>query len=160
MRETPETLTYGEHLPALYRFAFLMTGSVPNAAEVLRLTVEQAERGDLSDVRDPRRVKRWLFARARHLCGKPLSLPDALDLPGSSASSENPLRPLAALFGAVPEAERSALILFYLYIFDPAGLAEVLDMKLADLPALLSRGRTLLQRQRDARETLLAESQK
>lgn len=159
MRETPETLTYGEHLPALYRYAFLMTGSVPSAAEVLRLTVEQAERGDLSDVRDPRRVKRWLFARARNLCAKPLPLPDALDLPGVRTASDDPTRQLVAVFAALPESERSALILFYLYVFDAAGLAEVLDVKITDLAALLSRGRTSLQRQPDAAEVLLLASQ-
>ena len=168
MRETPEPITYGEYLPALYRFAFLMTGSVPAAAETLRLTVEQAERGDLSDVRDPRRVKRWLFARARSLCGRPLAMPEALVDLGSSEGgdspsvegSDDPTRQLAGLFAPLPEAERSALILFYLYLFTPAQLAEVLEVKPAGLAALLSRARTQLQRQRGACENLFLESQK
>ena len=168
MRETPEKLTYGEHLPALYRFAFLMTGSVPAAAETLRLTVEQAERGDLSDVRDPRRVKRWLFARARSLCGRPLALPDALADPTLSSDGDSPspdvtgdpTRQLAALFAPLPEAERSALIFFYLYLFTPAELADVLEVKPAELTTLLSRGRAQLQRQRDACENLLMERMK
>ena len=162
VRETPEPLTYREYLPALYRFAYLMTGTVPAAAEVLRLTVEQAERGDLSDVRDPRRVKRWLFARARTLCGRPLALPEAL--PGAAAPdgtlaspevTDDPGRQLIALFAPLPEAERSALALFYLYLFTPAELAEVLDVKAAELSTLLNRGRALLQRQRGAGENLL-----
>ena len=164
MRETPEPLTYGEHLPSVYRFAFLMTGSVPTAAEVLRRSVEEAERGDLSDVRDPRRVKRWLFARARSLCSRPLALPEALRAPaGLTPEGEAPLpdfaddasRQLAGLFAALPEAERSALILFYLYLFDPAQLAETLNVSPDDLGTLLSRGRTLLQRQHDRSDSLL-----
>lgn len=155
MRETPEPLTYGELLPAVYRFAFLMTGSVPAAAETLRLTVEQAERGDLSDVRDPRRVKRWLFARARSLCARPAAQAPATSAPPTILpNNEGPLpdfaddvtRRLAALFATLPEPERSALILFYLYLFDSTQLAEVLDVAPAALGTFLTRGRTLLQR--------------
>ena len=167
MRETPEPITYGEHLPALYRFALLMTGSVPAAAEVLRLTVEQAERGDLSDVRDPRRVKRWLFARARSLCGRTLAMPEALVGPGGSEEisavadlADGSARALTALFAALPEAERSAAVLFYLYLFTPAELAEVLEVKAAELASLLARGRTELQRQRGACENLFMERMK
>ena len=162
VRETPEPLTYREYLPALYRFAYLMTGTVPTAAEVLRLTVEQAERGDLSDVRDPRRVKRWLFARARTLCARPLVLPEALPgaappdgTPALPELADDPGRQLIALFAPLPEAERSALTLFYLYLFTPAELAEVLDVKAAELSTLLNRGRASLQRQRGAGENLL-----
>ena len=159
MRETPESLTYGSYLPSVYRFAFLMTGSVPSAAEVLRLTVEQAERGDLSDVRDPRRVKRWLFARARSLCARPLAMPEALvgfptPSPDDETSppdfAEDPARHLVSGFASLPEPERSALILFYLYLFDSSDLAETLGIKPAELAPLLQRGRTLLQRE-DAR---------
>ncbi len=141
----PEPLAYGEYLPAVYRFAWLMTGSVPLAAEILRLTVEQAERGDLSDVRDPRRVKRWLFARARSLCGRPPALPDA---PEKSITSEadDSGRQLAALFAELPEAERSAAILFYLYLFNPNELAEALNVKTAELAELLTRGREILRK--------------
>lgn len=170
VRETPEPLTYGEHLPAVYRFALLMTGSVPLSAEVLRLTVEQAERGDLNDVRDPRRVKRWLFARARALCACPLSGSGILtaspvhpaegdpSLPGFA--DDAPTRQLLALFAVLPEPERCALILFYLYLFDPAQLAEVLEVKPDALAALLTHGRTLLQNQREACDNLLLEKAK
>ena len=157
----PEPLTYAEHLPALYRFALLMTGSVPAAAEVLRLTVEQAERGDLSEVRDSRRVRRWLFARARTLCGRPLVMPEALADPAADpGGSDDPTRPLVALFGPLPEAERSALILFYLYLFNPTELAEVLEVKPAELAALLSRGRAQIQREQGVDEPLFLEGLK
>lgn len=164
MRETPETLTYAEHLPAVYRFAFLMTGSVPTAAEVLRLTVEQAERGDLSDVHDPRRVKRWLFARARSLCARPLAMPAALEgFPGSGSSPDSGDAGLAdspddtgwglsARFAALPEPERSAAILFYLYLFEPEDLAATLNIRPVELAGLLTRGRGMLQKAQDSRQ--------
>ena len=167
MRETPESLTYREHLPAVYRFAHLMTGHLPTAAEVLRQTVEQAERGDLSEVRDLRRVRRWLFARARTLCARPVVLPPALVEPAAldpeavpPEASDDPVRQLATLFAALPEAERSATVLFYLFLFTPGELAEVLDLKLSELAETLARGRTLLQRQRGTCENLFLERMK
>ena len=167
MRETPDTLIYGLHLPAVYRFALLMTGSVPVAAEVLRLTVEQAERGDLSDVRDPRRMRRWLFARARTLCSRPLDLPESLGSPAlhadgmdpaSADPAEDPVRRLPALFGHLPEPERSALALFYLYVFLPDELAEVLEVKPPVLTELLNRGRALLGKAEGRRQKVEVES--
>ena len=49
------------------------------------------------------------------------------------------------------------MILFYLYLFDPAQLAEVLEVKPDELSSLLARGRTLLQNQRGACDELLLE---
>ncbi len=172
MRETTDTLPYGKYLPDVYRFAFLMTGNADTAADVLRHTVRQAARGCLHDIRDPLRAKRWLFAEARTLCAHPPptvprgdvplgSVPGSTD-PGEPAASPAPLaavpaedvpaatddppRQLALLFAGLAEDERTALILFYLFLFDPAELAELLEIKPADLGPLLLRGRTELQR--------------
>ena len=68
VRDTPEPLPYGEYLPAVYRFAFLMTGTPAAAAGVLRDTVEEAEREGLGDLRNPWQVRRWLFTHARASC--------------------------------------------------------------------------------------------
>ncbi len=140
-----------------------MTGSPAAAAEVLQHTVEEAEREGLGDLRNPWQVRRWIFTHARASCRRPhtvagpvppppggeasfLPAPDAsvpaLDPAGDSSQQ------LALLFGSLPEAERGAAILFYLYLFTPAELAEVLEIKPDDLGTLLSRGRALLQRQK------------
>ena len=58
---------------------------------------------------------------------------------------------LALLFGSLPETERSATILFYLYVFTPVELAEVLEIKPDDLGTLLTRGRALLQKKGEGR---------
>ena len=60
------------------------------------------------------------------------------------------------LFADLPEDERGALILFYLFLFDPAELAELLEIKPAELGPLLLRGRTLLQRHGPLCENLFA----
>ena len=190
MSSSPETAPCKEHLPDVYRFAFLMTGSVDAATEVLRRTVERAARGGIGDLRDPRRVKRWLFAEARLHCGGPLPtgplplVPDGapdptapahgangngngqgshppvpasgLDLPITPGPASSPTHGLASAFGALPERERSALILFYLYLFSPADLAETLDLKPDTLGPILTHGRALLTRELDKMPPLAA----
>ena len=179
MSRSLETAPCKEHLPDVYRFAFLMTGSGDAAAEVLRRTVERAANGGIGDLRDPRRVKRWLFAEARQACGDPLpagplppvpggdrpDLASSLDAhangngshpPAATAGNALPATPdpagtpgdgLAAAFGALPERERSALILFYLYLFSPADLAETLELDPDTLGPILTHGRALLTRE-------------
>lgn len=139
-----------------------MTGSPAAAAEVLQHTVEEAEREGLGDLRNPWQVRRWIFAHARASCRRPHTVAGPVSIPGDEASflpapdaSVPTLDPagdssqqLALLFGGLPEAERGAAVLFYLYLFTPAELAEVLEIKLDDLGTLLSRSRALLQRQK------------
>ncbi len=138
------------YLPDVYRFAFLMTGEAAAAAAVLRRTVERAARGGISDLRDSRRVKRWLFTEARHQCAPPASIGPAklaadAPVPSNTAAGEAVASaPLAARFATVPEVERGALILFYLYLFDPADLAEVLEIPSSELAPLLIRAREML----------------
>ncbi len=173
MSSSLESAPCKEHLPDVYRFAFLMTGSGDAAAEVLRRTVERAARGGVDNLRDPRRAKRWLFAEARHHCGGPLSpgplppvptdanghgsqvpdaagrLPPAGLTPPARGVADPSAGTLAGAFHALPERERSALILFYLYLFDPADLAETLELSPDTLGPILVRARVLLTRELD-----------
>ena len=132
-----EPAALAPYLPDVYRFAFLMLGETVAAAAVLRRTVERAVRAGIADLRDARRVKRWLFTEARQQCAQ--GAPAPAPAPPATEPGE-----LAARFAAVPEAERGALILFYLYLFDPTELAEVLEIPLAELAPLLTRGRASL----------------
>ena len=131
---------------------------------MLRQTVEEAEREGLGDLRNPRQVRQWIFTHARASCRRPhtvaapvptptgeasfLPSPDA-SVPTADAAGDSSEH-LALLFGSLPEAERVASTLFYLYLFTPAELAEVLAIKPDDLGTLLTRGRALLQRQKVA----------
>ncbi len=143
-----------------------MTGSTASAAEILRNTVEEAAREGLGDLRNPGQVRRWLFTHARSACRRPHTTAAPVPTPGDEAAflpapdtsasvptmeaTSDSSQQLALLFGGLPEAERTATILFYLYLFTPAELAEVLEIKPDDLGTLLTRGRALLQRQKVA----------
>jgi DNA-directed RNA polymerase specialized sigma24 family protein len=161
-----EPLPYAELMPAIYRFAFLMTGSAEVAAEVLRIGVERAAR-TLRQIRDAGRAKRWLFSQARVDCsaatlrsgescpfegneGRPC--PEA---PVPAVCNDQP-RQLALVFAVLPEPERCALSLFYLYLLTPGELGEIMELKPRDLGTLLNRGRALLQRNRILNNDLLA----
>lgn len=149
MIKPPESASLGPHLPDVYRFAYLMMGEAAAAAAVLRRTVERAVCAGVGDLRDARRVKRWLFIEARHQCAQPpLPSPaatagDAPPTPDDEPADATASRQLAVRFAAVPATERGALILFYLYLFDPAELAEVLEIPSAELAPVLTRGRAL-----------------
>ncbi len=140
MSPSLEPASLGPHLPGVYRFAFLMTGEAATAAAVLRRTVERAVHDGIADLRDERRVRRWLFTEARHQCAGHASSPPV----GEGAEEPGDAGRLARRFGTLPAAERGALILFYLYLFDPAELAEVLEIPAAELAPTLTRGRALL----------------
>ena len=138
MSKSLEPASLGPHLPGVYRFAFLMTGEAAAAAAVLRRTVERAAHSGVADLRDAGRVRRWLFIEARHECARHVAAEE--ETPGE----DNEAARLDARFGTLPPPERGALILFYLYLFDPAELAEVLEIPAAELASTLTRGRALL----------------
>jgi DNA-directed RNA polymerase specialized sigma24 family protein len=160
-----DTPPYAELLPDLYRFAFLMTGSAEVAAEVLRIGAARGAR-TLRQVRDAGRAKRWLFSQARLDCSAASGHGDGRCIfdggetrPGPEAPvpavfNDQP-RQLALVFALLPEAERCALALFYLYVLTPGELGEVMDLKPRELGALLARGRLLLQRNRTLNSDLL-----
>ena len=141
MSKLPEPASLGPHLPGVYRFAFLMTGGAAAAAAVLRRTVEHAAHGGVADLRDAWRVRRWLFIEARRQCAR-----HAVEEAAADTDDNDEATRLAARFGTLPPAERGALILFYLYLFDPSELAEVLEIPAAELAPTLTRGRALLGR--------------
>ena len=94
---------------------------------------------------------------ARESTYQPVDAPPAPlpAVPGVTVPDDPP-RQLALLFAGLPEDERGALILFYLFLFDPAELADLLGIKPAALGPLLLRGRTLLQRHGDLCESLFS----
>lgn len=167
MSDSQEPLPYAELMPAIYRFAFLMTGSSAVAAQVLQSGVERAGR-TLRQIRDAGRARRWLFSQARLDCAAAnLGAGDDRCRPADDAAPAPPAEPvpaiyndpaqqLALVFAVLPEPERCALALFYLYLFTPAELREIMEIKPQVLGALLSQGRALLQRDRVLCSEILA----
>lgn len=117
-----------------------MTGSAAAAQAVIQSLVPcAAER--LPQMRDERQARRWLFSRLREACLRPPA--------GAPASTGAPAEEVARLFGGLPEPERSALGLFYLHRFEPAELAEMLEVSPLVLGRLLGSARLLLGRRRE-----------
>lgn len=138
MSALPET-PFAEYWPDAYRFAFLMTGSAAAAETAIHAVVPKAAES-LSQMRDERQAKRWLFSKILEVCR---CIPAAPACPGSPAEDA------ARLFSGLPEAERSALSLFYLHRFQSDELAEVLEMTPLALGRLLGSARLLLERRRE-----------
>lgn len=131
----PET-PFAEYWPDAYRFAFLMTGSAAAAETAIQAVVPgAAER--LTQMRDQRQAKRWLFSKVLEICRC---------IPAAPACSGGPAENAARLFSGLPEAERSALSLFYLHRFQADELAEVLEVTPLALGRLLGSARLLLAR--------------
>ena len=154
--DLPES-PYPEYIPGIYRFAFLMTGRLDVAGRVVQSTVARAaQRG--GEIRCRHRAKRWLFAEAREDCRRLPTRDPALaeHVAGEDGEQFDYARGLAGLFATLPEPERCAMSLFYLYLFEPSELCEVLEVKPRDLGPLLLRGRQLIERQRALCEPLFA----
>lgn len=143
----PET-PYAEYWPDAYRFALLMTGSVAGAqAAIQGLVPSAAER--LTQMRDARQAKRWLFSQVRERCRAGSAAASAEENGGEGGEA-------ASLFSHLPEEERAALILFYLHRFEASELAETLDLSPMALGLLLGRARQLLGRHWKAAPAALA----
>lgn len=147
----PEPLTPGcaEHLAALYRFVFLLTGGDPARADAAwGATLERAA-SRFCEIRCPHRAAGWLFAEARLQCRRrgavAAGAPPAGD--GKDENAAGPALRLAGAFRALPEPERAALALFYVHRATRQELAEVLGLRTEELGQLLINARALLRAQ-------------
>jgi DNA-directed RNA polymerase specialized sigma24 family protein len=145
----PRPPVYTEYFPHLCRFALLVTGDEAKAGRIVDATVTEA----MTRVAhwDFRRARRWLFVNARKnylqiftpagsgaLAARELNSQEVAQLREVNSAS------LASLFGALGEPHRSAAALFYLGIFTPEGLAEVLNFNVDTLATVLAEARAAL----------------
>jgi DNA-directed RNA polymerase specialized sigma24 family protein len=140
-----------------YRFALLLTGRSAVAEQVMVETIAEAE-AQLDEFRNDANRQAWLAQRLRQRCLKnsgetPPPAPRLLRI-----EPEPGVRPevlgieafiLAEHFHGLPEPGRSALALFYLDLFTPEEIAELLKMTLEELGATLTEARTRLQESLD-----------
>lgn len=161
------------HLGALYRFAMKLTGDGFAAEDLVQETYLRALNA-FSNLRDPDRVKPWLFqiisrlAIDRHRSARheiPLPSPEDLDrfslydliweedpLPYSDRLHEDVLgqfrdEEVRAALLALPEAYRVALVLLYSEGMSYRELADVLGCPVGTVMSRLHRGRKLLERE-------------
>ena len=137
-------------LAEFYRFALLLTGDIRTAENIMARTLAVVE-SQLEELRSDASRQVWLAQRIRERCLR------------ENAGNENPVprllrteaegRPeilkieafiVAQRFSTLPEPERSALALFYLDIFQPVDIAQLLKMSIDDLAAVLGRARVQL----------------
>jgi DNA-directed RNA polymerase specialized sigma24 family protein len=137
-------------LAEFYRFALLLTGDLRTAEQIMARTLAMVE-SQLAELRSDASRQAWLAQRIRERC---LS---------ENACNENPVprllrtapegRPeilkieafiVAQRFSTLPEPERTALALFYVDIFQPADIAQLLKMSIDELASVLGHARLLL----------------
>jgi len=126
------SVSASEHIQALYRLLLIRTGRRIQAEQVLSETLRES----LQDVRhDPYKMDFAAFYRTALKMPAPPSNPPETDLTGW---------PLA--LHHLPEPERSAITLFYLEIFSPRVLAEILGLDIEELAQRIAAARKSLER--------------
>ncbi len=135
----------------LYRFALLLTGRGDLARRALDSVLSDCE-GRIAQIRDESHRVAWLVARLRQSSTGGASGPHESASPARDNEqeiSDDDLSPdvliLAQRFHALPEPERTALALFYLELFGPEQIAQVLGIDFEELPPILDRGRRLIE---------------
>jgi hypothetical protein len=122
-----------EHIQALYRLLLIRTGQRIRAEHALRETLSASPQdtdpaqngGDLTE----------LYRTA-------LKMPSTADKPLETDLAGWPLA-----LHRLPEPERSAITLFYLEIFNPPALSEILGLTLEELARLIDAARKSLESQ-------------
>jgi hypothetical protein len=120
-----------EHIQALYRLLLIRTGHRIQAEQALRQTLTESLR-NLPD--NPQKTNFVDFYRT------------ALQMPTPAQESpETELAGWALALHHLPEPERSAITLFYLEIFSPRILSEILGLDIEDLARLIAAARKSLE---------------
>jgi hypothetical protein len=124
------SVSASEHIQALYRLLLIRTGQRLRAEQALRETLTQSAQNNLPD-----RSKTDFVEYYRTALRTPTSASGPLrtDLEGW---------PLA--LHHLPEPQRSAITLFYLEIFSPRALSELLGLNMLELANLIAAARNSL----------------
>src|ERR1700716_3924264 len=113
------SVSASEHIPAWYRLLLIRTGRRVRGELALRETLTRSFQGRPPSQNQPDYVD---FYRT------------ALKLPANSPElPETDLAGWPLALHHLPEPERSAITLFYLEIFSPRILSEILDLNLEEL---------------------------
>jgi RNA polymerase sigma factor (sigma-70 family) len=149
---------YDRYASPLYAYCRSMLREPADAADAVQDTFVTAV-GKLGGLRDPEKLRPWLFAVARHECLRRLragdtmsALDEAADLPVdpadvASAAEQAELRELVRdAIGGLNPAERDAIELSLVPGLEGGDLAAALGVPRNHAHALLSRARTQLER--------------
>jgi RNA polymerase sigma-70 factor (ECF subfamily) len=143
-----------QHYVPLYRYAFRLTGSASDAADLTQDAFCQAQL-KLGQLRDANRAKAWLFSILRNAYlhrvrnarrQATVSLEYVGDLPerlGEPLPEIDPQR-LQAVLNELPEDFRTPLILFYFEDFSYRDIAEQMEVPLGTVMSRLARAKAHL----------------
>lgn len=149
------------HYALLYRFAFRLTGSVPDAEDLTQQAFLTAQR-KLEQLRDPSRAKSWLCSILRNtylqnlrgraaapnvsLANTPEPADETLD---EAVFDEQELQDALQ---ELPEEFRTPLILFYFEEFSYKEIAEQMQVPIGTIMSRLARAKGHLRRRLTACE--------
>lgn len=127
------SVSASEHIQALYRLLLIRTGQRLQAEQALRETLTESLQHNLSD-----RSKTDFTEYYRTALKRPTP-------PSGQLQTELAGWPLA--LHRLPEPQRSAMTLFYLEIFSPRVLSELLGLNMLELANLIATARSSLDSQ-------------
>jgi RNA polymerase sigma-70 factor, ECF subfamily len=143
-----------EHYAALYRYAFRLTGSPDEAADLTQETFCKAQ-SRIGQLRDRERAKPWLYTILRNAYLHRLRADNhrrcislehvgeqSIEMPDPFPEIE-PARLQAAL-NDLPEGFRAPLILFYFEEFSYRDIAEQMDLPMGTVMSRLARAKAYL----------------
>src|SRR5262249_27677217 len=143
-----------DHYESLYRYAFRLSGSAADAEDLTQdaFCKAQAEMGQL---RDPARVKSWLFSILRNgylhrvraeKQHRLVSLESVGDLPEPLHAPLPDVGPeqLQQALDELPEVFRTPVILYYFEDFSYRDIAEQMDLPMGTVMSRLARAKSHL----------------
>jgi RNA polymerase sigma-70 factor (ECF subfamily) len=143
-----------EYYASLYRYAYRLSGSAPDAEDLTQEAFCTAQR-KLGQLRDPTRAKSWLFSILRnaylhrrradkHQHLVPVdSLADVAEPPPDPLPPVEPERLQQAL-NELPEVFRTPIILYYFEEFSYRDIADQMDLPLGTVMSRLARAKAHL----------------
>ena len=143
-----------QHYPNLYRYAYRLTGSADDAADLTQETFCKAQR-QLDQLRDPSRSKAWLFSILRNAYlhsaraakqRRQLPLDLVGDLPETLPEPLPEVEPerLQQALDDLPEVFRTPVILYYFDDFSYRDIAEQMDLPIGTVMSRLARAKGYL----------------
>ncbi len=158
-----------EHYAQLYRYAFRLCGTSDAAADLTQEAFVKAQ-AQFSQLRDPARVKPWLFTILRNTYLQRLrqgrnhrEVPlDDLELATSQEETDETYdiepQKLQEALDELPEVFRTPLILFYFEEFSYRDIAEQMNIPIGTVMSRLARAKAYL-RQRLSRIRLQSDDE-
>jgi RNA polymerase sigma-70 factor, ECF subfamily len=143
-----------EHHESLYRYAYRLVGDAPDAEDLVQQTFLMAQQRR-HQLRDPGRVRSWLFAVMRSLFLKDCRRTTPVNASSLDAAPEEwmaksegepdlDLEQLQLALREIPDESRVILMMFYFEQASYKEIAEQLELKMGTVMSRLARAKEKL----------------